>query len=221
MPQVQLPLFPEGTTAITAELAFERKKERVVYFNGHLPVFTHGAKDLASFRLFTSQLIVNGTASHGEIARAFGVPLRTVKRCTKRLREHGAEVFFKPLPKRRGHRLTAERLVEAQRKLEEGAGVAQISQELGVLQTTIHKALGDGRLKALKKSGSRAGEPGVGVHEEPAECSGRGGPAGRGDHAGGGTGSGITRSARIGCDSDGAGRRRSNGRGVVRTSSIG
>jgi len=151
MPQVQLPLFPEGTTTITSELAFERKSDQVVYLNGHLPVFTHGEKDLASFRLFTTQLVINGTASHGQIARAFGVPLRTVKRYTKRFREHGAEAFFKPVPKRCGHRLTAERLMDAQRKLDEGLGVPEISQQLGVLQSTLHKAIGAGRLRAVKK----------------------------------------------------------------------
>ena len=45
MPQVQLPLFPSGTTSITPELAFERRDNQVVYFNGHLPVFTHGVED--------------------------------------------------------------------------------------------------------------------------------------------------------------------------------
>ncbi len=94
MPQVQLPLFAQGTTPITAELAFERRDDQVVYFNGHLPVFTHDAKDLASFRFITTQLIVNGTASQGQIAKAFGVPLRTVKRCVKRYRGTGGRVFF-------------------------------------------------------------------------------------------------------------------------------
>lgn len=112
-------------------------------------MFTHGEKDLASFRLFTTQLVINGTASHGQIARAFGVPLRTVKRYTKRFREHGAEAFFKPVPKRCGHRLTAERLMDAQRKLDEGLGVPEISQQLGVLQSTLHKAIGAGRLRAV------------------------------------------------------------------------
>jgi hypothetical protein len=36
---------------------------------GHLPVFQHAQEDLAAFRLFTSQLVVNGTVSQAEIAR--------------------------------------------------------------------------------------------------------------------------------------------------------
>ena len=63
MPQVQLPLFPVGTTAINRELGFVRGPEQVVYYNGHLPVYTHPPDDLASFRFFSTQLIINGSAT--------------------------------------------------------------------------------------------------------------------------------------------------------------
>jgi transposase-like protein len=151
MPQVQLPVFPYGSSPITPELAVERKENQVVYFNGHLPVFTHPADDLASFRLFTTQLIVNGTASQGQIARVFGVPLRTIKRCVKRYRDRGPQAFFAPAPKRQGHRLSPERLAQAQGMLDEGDSVPQISAQLGVLASTLHKAIDHGRLKQIKK----------------------------------------------------------------------
>jgi len=152
MPQVQLPIFPDGTTSITPELAFEKRDGRVVYFNGHLPVFLHAVEDLGAFRLFTSQLIVNGTASQRQIVEAFGVPLVTVKRCVKRLREQGTGAFFRPAQRKPGSKLTAERLAQAQSLLDLGRGVPAISQELGVLKSTLHKALDDGRLKpSIKK----------------------------------------------------------------------
>jgi len=151
MPQVQMPLFPVGTTAITAELAFERRQDQVVYFNGHLPVFTHDTKDLASFRLFTTQLIINGTASQGDIVKAFGVPITTVKRCCKRYRKGGAAAFFKPAERREGSRLTPELLAQAQKLLDEGQSVPAISALLNILPSTLHKAIDDGRLKQLKK----------------------------------------------------------------------
>jgi len=56
MPQVQLPIFPAGSVEINRELACRVEGEQVVYFNGHLPVFAHAKNDLASFRLFSSQL---------------------------------------------------------------------------------------------------------------------------------------------------------------------
>jgi len=155
VPQVQLPIFPAGTTLITRELAFERREGRVVYFHGHLPVFTHGVEDLASFRLFTSQLIINGTATQGQIERAFGVPLTTIKRGVKKYREGGAKAFFAPAPKRQGHRLTPERLRQAQALLEQGESVPAIGAQLGVLATTRHKALEAGRLRRPKKRAGR------------------------------------------------------------------
>ena len=65
MPQLQLPVFADGLTSITEDLAFQREDGKVVYFHGLLPVFQHGEKDLRSFRMFTSQLIANGTEVTG------------------------------------------------------------------------------------------------------------------------------------------------------------
>ena len=151
MPQVQLPIFPVGTTNINSELAFEKQGGKVVYFNGYLPVFIHQADDLATFRMFTSQLIINGTATQGQIVRAFGVPLVTVKRAVKRYRQAGPEAFYKPAARKRGSTLTPERLVQALGMLDQGLGVPAISQQLGVLKTTLHKAIDDGRLKVPVK----------------------------------------------------------------------
>jgi transposase len=156
MPQVQLPVFPVGTTAITSELGFERQNQQLVYFNGHLPVFTHEVDDLGSFRFFTSQLIANGTVSQGDIAKAYGVPLVTVKRYYRLFREDGAAAFFQSRKRRTGHRLTPERLVEVQALMDEGLSVPEISKRTGLLATTLHKAIKQGRLKPSKKKLLRA-----------------------------------------------------------------
>ena len=97
------------------------------------------------------QLIVNGTATQGQIVRAFGVPLTTVKRGCRVYRERGAAAFFKPPARRQGSRLTPERLVEAQRLLDQGERVPQISAQLDILPSTLHKALDDGRLRGVNK----------------------------------------------------------------------
>lgn len=147
MPQIQLPIFPSNSTPITSELAFQERGGTVWYFNGHLPVFSHPVEDLGSFRFFTSQLIANGNDSQGEISRAFGVPLVSVKRACKKMREQGAAGFFRPAEPQQGHRLTAERLAEVQERLDAGMSVPAIGVELGVLANTIHKAIRAGRLK--------------------------------------------------------------------------
>jgi len=82
MPQLQLSIFPASCTAITNELAFEPRDGTVYYFNGHLPVFSHKADDIAPFRFFTNQPIANDNASQGQISRACGVPLVTVNPTT-------------------------------------------------------------------------------------------------------------------------------------------
>ena len=151
MPQAQLPIFPEGTSLITPELAFERRGDQVVYFNGQLPVFTHEQDDLATFRLFTTQLIVNGTASQGQIAKTFGLSLTAVKRCVKKFRERGSKAFYQAPAKRQGSKLTPERLTQAQELLDQGQRVPAISAALGVLASTLHKASDSGRLQAAKK----------------------------------------------------------------------
>lgn len=151
MPQAQLPIFPAGTTLITSEVGFECRNGQVVYFSGHLPILTHEEDDIAAFRFITSQLIVNGTVTQAQIVKAFGVSLTTVKRCVKRYREGGPQAFFKPAAKRKGHRLTPERLEEAQRMLDDGLSVPEISTKTGVLATTLHKAIDSGRLRQDKK----------------------------------------------------------------------
>jgi hypothetical protein len=80
----------------------------------------------------------------------------TVKRGVKRYRQGGAKLFFSPPAKRVGHRLTPERLGQAQHLLDEGRSVPEVSRELGVLGSTLHKAIDHGRLRgALKKSPRR------------------------------------------------------------------
>lgn len=146
MPQVQLPIFPDGVTQITDEIAFQHREGKVVYFNGHLPVFVHDRDDLAAFRLFTSQLTVNGAATQTAIAKAFGVPIVTVKRYVKRFRQGGAKAFFMAPAKRSGPKLTPEILAKAQELFNAGCNIPEVGRQLDVLPNTLHKALSDGRL---------------------------------------------------------------------------
>ena len=163
MPQVQLPVFPDGVTHITSEIAFERREGKVYYFNGHLPVFIHECEDLAAFGLFSSQLVINGNASQSEISRAFGVPLVTVKRYVKLYRAGGPRVFFAAASRRRGSKLTPELLVEAQGLLDEGLEVPDAARRLGILTNTLHKAIRAGRLhKGGKKDKGRWAAEGSG-----------------------------------------------------------
>jgi transposase-like protein len=117
-----------------------------------LPVFQHDGKDLKSFRMFTSQLIANGTVRQCEVARAFGVPLATVKRYLRVYRKKGTAGFFEPPRRRSASVLTPEVRQRAQALLDEGKTVPEVSEAIGVAGNTLHKAIDAGRLHALKKS---------------------------------------------------------------------
>jgi transposase len=151
MPQLQLPIFPHGLTSINEDLAFQREDGKVVYFHGLLPVFQHEEKDLKSFRMYTSQLIGNGTVRQRDIMRAFGVPLGTVKRYMKVYRQQGTAGFFQQPRRRSASVLTAEVKQRAQALLDEGKSVPEVSSEIGVAGNTLHKAIHAGRLHAVKK----------------------------------------------------------------------
>ena len=151
MPQLQLPIFPDGLISITEDLAFQREDGKVVYFHGLMPVFQHDETDLKSFRMFTSQLIANGTVRQRDIVRAFGVPLATVKRYMKVHREQGSAGFFRTQRRRSASVLTPEVKQRAQALLDEGKSVPEVSREIGVTGTTLHKAIQAGRLHAFNK----------------------------------------------------------------------
>jgi hypothetical protein len=94
-----IPKFVSGVTEINRQIAVEKKAGKIYYIHGHLPVFHHHEEDVHGFRMFTSQMIVNGTVKPKEIVRALGVPMVTVKRYVKVLRERGAEGFYIAKPR--------------------------------------------------------------------------------------------------------------------------
>jgi len=152
MPQLQLPIFPAGVTEINTRVAVEAKDGRVCYIHGHLPVFQHDEKDVWSFRMFTSQMIVNGTAKPKEIVQIFRVPMGTVKRYMKVYRDYGAKGFYEPKPRHSSASvLNGEVLERAQELLDEGQNVPEVGKQLNVLANTLHKAIRAGRLRQPQK----------------------------------------------------------------------
>ena len=150
MPQLQLPIFPAGVTLITSEIAFQCKDDLVTYFYGHLPVFQHGKEDLKCFRLFTSQLVINGCVGQADLVRAFGVPRVTVKRYVKLMRQQGPKGFFALARRRSASVLKGEVGLRVQALLDSGKSVPEVGRELAVLPNTLHKAIRCGRLHKAK-----------------------------------------------------------------------
>ncbi len=152
MLQAKLPLFPEGVTSITSDLAFKKENGVVTYFNFSMPVFMHGEHELDTFRMITSQFCVNGNTTQAEISRAFGVTLISVKRSVKLYRQKGPKGFYTPRNTRGAAVLTKSVLIEIQQLLDENHSISAIAKSLELKQNTIEKAIRAGRLhKPLKK----------------------------------------------------------------------
>ena len=151
MPQLHLPLFPVGATAITAALSFCRTDDTVTYFHCGMPVFSHDKDDRASFRLIIAQLHVTSGAKQADLARAFGIPQVTIKRAVKLYRKEGMQGFFAPRTTRGAAVLTEPVLQQAQSQLDAGQTPRTVAALLDIKADTFIKAIRAGRLHALPK----------------------------------------------------------------------
>jgi|ERR1039458_9870779 transposase len=152
MLQLQLPIFPTEATEINDRVAVQKEAGTVFYVHGYLPLFHHDEQDLRSFRMFTSQMIVGGTAKPKEIVKTFGVPMGTVKRYVEVYRSHGAKGFYEAKPRHSSASVLKGTVLEqAQQLLDEGRSVPEVEAELKVLANTLHKAIRAGRLRGSQK----------------------------------------------------------------------
>lgn len=156
MPQIQLPVFYDGVTAITNDVGYQKTESAVVYFYGTMPVFSHALDDPDSFRMIVSQLYVNGNVPQSVLARVFQIKPLALKRWVKRYREEGPGTFFKS--RKGGSKarvLIPEVLEKVQGRLNEGYTISEISRELSLSYDVLRKAVADGRLsKSSKKKRS-------------------------------------------------------------------
>lgn len=151
MPQIQLPIFPSGSTHITSTLAFAREGDQITYFNGSMPVFSHDKNDLDSFRMITAQFYLNGNAKQAEIARAFGVTKISLKRAVKRYQESGPQGFYAARKTRGASVLTPAVLAQAQQLLDDEVEPSDVADQLAIKRDTLGKAILSGRLHKSKK----------------------------------------------------------------------
>lgn len=157
---MQLPVFYEGITSITNDVGYEKKDDKVVYYCGTMPVFSHSVKDLNSFRMIVSQLYVNGTVPQASLTRAFQIQPLALKRWVKRYRAQGARAFFQT--RKGGSRpkvLTPEVREKVQDRLDQGQTLSEISRELALNYDVLRKAVADGRLKKPIKKKTLEGSP--------------------------------------------------------------
>jgi hypothetical protein len=143
-------MFPAGATHISQMLVFECRDGQVTYFHGQMPVFSHAEKDSRTFRMITSQFVVNGNATQGDIVRAFGVTDISVKRSVKAYRERGHAGFYAPRQVRGAKVLTAETIEKLEDLMATGMDHAAAARQLGLKPNTVAKAMRTGRVRGKK-----------------------------------------------------------------------
>jgi transposase-like protein len=148
MPQLILPLIPEGATTIGDLVSVWRGEDQWTYFYGTYPVYSHMPEDQRMFRFVIAQMINSGACRQVDIIKTFGIPKTRVARAIRQLRNNGPESFFqKRKRKKGGTKLTPEKLEKAQELLNQDYSRKEAANELGVKPDTLRKAINDGRLK--------------------------------------------------------------------------
>lgn len=160
MPQLILPLIPQGSTNIGGSVSIYRDVDICTFFVGLTPIYAYRKDDKRMFRLVTASLIESGSCRHSDIIRHFGVSKSCVNRSVKMYREGGSEAFFQKRKGRKGGtKLTPDILEKAQHLLDEGRTRQEVSEELDVKCDTLRKAIEDGRLQEKKGKESEIGVP--------------------------------------------------------------
>jgi transposase len=146
IPQALLPLIADGATRISDWISVTRENGQWVYFCGVQPVFQHTESDVASFRMFTAQLICQGACRLVDIVRAFGVSKNSVIRSVNKYRAGGTEAFYTPRATRGASVLTPEVLAQAQQLLGAGWSRREVADYLKIKVDTLRKAIQQERL---------------------------------------------------------------------------
>lgn len=146
--QLQLPLFPSGATLISDCLGVYETKGLVQYIVNGLPVYAHPKDDLKAFRYITSNFIHQGLCRKTEIEKCFHVSEDSVQRAYKKFVEKGESSFFgDDARKGTAHKITGDRRLGIQKKLDKGQSVNSIAKEEGVRESAIRYGIKQGYLK--------------------------------------------------------------------------
>ena len=204
MPQALLPLIPDGATQVNDRISVVQQHGQWTYCCGVHPVFEHGEEDRASFRMFSAQLVCQGSCRQAEIIQTFGVSKNSVKRSVKKYRDEGIESFFRPRRTRSSNVFTPEVVARAQELLYRGGSPSEVADELG--HQTRHPSQGPPSgtdpgtaappAPGRRTGGQRASRLCTRFGQVPAQPRGCGGPDGDRLHAAagaGGRGPGIAR----------------------------
>jgi hypothetical protein len=129
----------------------------VIWWVGQDNFFSHPATEQDSGRLAVALLMANGYAKPGQISAALGLAPRSLMRWRRQLDERGAGSFYTPRRVRGAARLTPEKTAECQSLLAKGPGIAAAARRSGINDSTLRKAVADGRITQAPAPTTTAG----------------------------------------------------------------
>lgn len=148
---MQLPIFPQTTKLINPSVGFFTKDNIVFYLHNGSPIYCHDKNDLNSYRYIIANLITTNLCTPTELSYALGVSKRNMQRYAKTLRVKSAKWFFnRPDKQYDAHKLTPDKLLEAQGLLDQSITVLSVAKQLGVTEGAIRYHIKQGSIK--KKS---------------------------------------------------------------------
>ena len=154
-----MPLIADGATRISDLISVVCENGQWTYFCGVHPVFQHAENDRRAFRMFTAQLVCQGTCRHVDIVRTFGVSKNSVIRSVNAYRAGGVGAFYAPRVARGASVLTPEITAQAQQLLGANWSPREVAEHLGLKLDTLRKAIQQGRLTKLSRLDPREPAP--------------------------------------------------------------
>jgi hypothetical protein len=148
--QTQLPIFPSDVKLFNPHVGVFFHDEFVFYMHNGSPLFCHTPEDRNSYRYITANLVQTHLCRPSEIARVFGVSIRSIQLNAKALHEKGPSWFFNRVETRgKCYKFTPETIAKAEGMLNKGKSKIEVARELGVSDSAISYHIRKGNIKKI------------------------------------------------------------------------
>jgi hypothetical protein len=143
---------PSNTVVINARCTLRAEEDQRVILVGGLAVYHYCAADTVAEAYAMVMLMEAGFAQQAEVAHAFGICERTLRRHQERYARAGMVGLGRPGGWRRGRRrISGKRLRLIERLKSQGLSNRAVAQRLGVHENAIRKLVGPSRGEALEQ----------------------------------------------------------------------
>jgi transposase len=134
---------PSNTVVINGRCSLRKELDQHLIVVGGLPVHHYRVEDVVAAAYAMVFLVESGYAQQTDVARAFGVSVRTIRRYQQRYADGGMAALSREGGWRRGRRrITGKRLRSIEILKSQGMSNRAIAHRLGVSENAIRKVVG-------------------------------------------------------------------------------